>query len=124
MQALTDSQIRDASVRFYDSSQNWSQRYHQGNRSGFFQDSLPGLHEIDEMIRQSQFMMESLSRVREVVVQQQNALSEHRARFARGPAEEDYPGMSDDYKTSGFAGGDAKKRRGVRISYPIFTKQC
>jgi hypothetical protein len=74
---------------------------------------LPGLHEIDDMLRQSHVMMESLARVKEVVIQQQNALSEHRARFARGAMEEEYGAMSDDYKSGGFAGGDAKKRRGV-----------
>lgn len=99
----------------YDASQNWTHRYHQGNRSGFFQDSLPPPHEIDEMMRQSHALMENLARVKEVVIQQQNALSEHRARFAR-PLDDEYASMSDDYKTGGFAAGDAKKRRGVRMS--------
>ena len=108
-------QIRETSLRLYDGSQNWTHRYHQGNRSGFFQDSLPPVHEIDEMMRHSHVMMEHLARVKEVVIQQQNALSEHRARFARAPMEEDYGGMSDDYKAGGFAGGDAKKRRGVSV---------
>ena len=58
-------------------------------------------------------MMENLARVKEVVIQQQNALSEHRARFARGGLEDEYQGMGDDFKAGGFAGGDAKKRRGV-----------
>lgn len=71
------------------------------------------------MMRQSHIMMENLARVKEVVIQQQNALSEHRARFARAPMEEDYGGMSDDYKSGGFAGGDAKKRRGVS-GFPLF----
>lgn len=109
------AQIRETSLRLYDGSQNWTHRYHQGNRSGFFQDSLPPVHEIDEMMRHSHVMMENLARVKEVVIQQQNALSEHRARFARAPLEEDYGAMSDDYKAGGFAGGDAKKRRGVSV---------
>jgi hypothetical protein len=34
--------------------------------------------------------------------------------MARGShLEEDYNGISDDYKGGGFAGGDGKKRRGV-----------
>jgi hypothetical protein len=54
--------------------------------------------------------------MREVTVAQQTALSEHRARMARGnQLEEDYNGISDEYKGGGFAGGDAKKRRGVRV---------
>lgn len=74
------------------------------------------------MMRQSHIMMENLARVKEVVIQQQNALSEHRARFARAPMEEDYGGMSDDYKSGGFAGGDAKKRRGVS-GFPLFQSR-
>jgi len=104
--------VRETSLRFYDVSQNWTHRYHQGNRSGFFQDSLPPLHEIDDMMRNAHLMMDNLARVKEVVIQQQNALSEHRARFARGSLEDDYQGIADDYKAGGFAGGDAKKRRG------------
>ena len=109
-------QIREISIRLYDTSQNWTHRYHQGNRSGFFQDSLPPLHELDELMRQSHALIENLAHVKEVVIQQQNALSEHRARFAR-PAEDDYAAMSDDYKSGGFAAGDAKKRRGVCPQY-------
>lgn len=78
------------------------------------------------MMRQSHIMMENLARVKEVVIQQQNALSEHRARFARAPMEEDYGAMSDDYKSGGFAGGDAKKRRGVSGSpfVPVEGTNC
>lgn len=112
-------QIRESSIRLYDGSQNWTHRYHQGNRSGFFQDSLPPLHEIDEMMRQSHLMMENLARVKEVVIQQQNALSEHRARFARAPIEDEYGSISDFEKAGGFAGGDAKKRRGVSVPCPF-----
>lgn len=58
--------------------------------------------------------MENLTRLREVIIAQQTALSEQRARLARGShLEDDYRGLSDDYKGGGFAGGDSKKRRGV-----------
>lgn len=71
------------------------------------------------MMRQSHRVMESLSRMREVTVAQQTAISEHRARMARGhQLEEDYNGIPDEYKGGGFAGGDAKKRRGVRVMMP------
>ncbi len=97
-----------------DFSRVWAQRHHQSNRAGYYSDSLPGLHEIDDMLRQSHRVLENLGRMREAVVAQQTALSEHRARMARGShLEEDYNGISDDYKGGGFAGGDGKKRRGV-----------
>ena len=75
-------------------------------------DSLPSLQEVDDMMRHSHRVMDSLTHVRDVVVMQQTALSEQRARAAR---DDDYRGLHDDFKAGGFAGGDAKKRRGVSI---------
>lgn len=44
---------------------------------------------------------------------QQNALNEQRACAARGQQlEDDFHSLSEDFKSGGFAGGDAKKRRG------------
>lgn len=66
------------------------------------------------MLRQSHRIFENLTHLREVVIAQQTALSEQRARLARGNhMEDDYHNLSDEYKGAGFAGGDAKKRRGV-----------
>ena len=60
--------------------------------------------------------MENLAHIRETVVAQQNAASEHRARLARGMnGIEEYADMSDEYKAGGFCAADAKKRRGVRF---------
>lgn len=71
---------------------------------------------MDDILRQSHRIYENLTHLREVVIAQQNALSEQRARLAPGThPEDDYHDLSDDYKTGGFAGGDAKKRRGVSI---------
>jgi hypothetical protein len=105
-------QIQEHAIRLYDGSQNWSRRYDQGTRSNFFQDSLPTLDEIAEMMRQSHLLMDNLSRVREAVIQQQAALSEHRARFAARPIDDEYAMNAEDYKAGGFASADSKKRRG------------
>lgn len=76
-------------------------------------DALPGVDEIDDTIRYTQHMMANLTRLREVAVMQQTALDEQRARAARGHnAEEDLRRMSEEFKSGGFASGDAKKRRG------------
>lgn len=76
-------------------------------------DGLPGTADIDEMIRCSHHMLENLSRLREVAIMQQNALNEQRARAARGqPSDDEFHRVSEDYRSGGFAGGDAKKRRG------------
>jgi len=69
------------------------------------------------MLRQSHRIYENLSHLRQVVVAQQTALSEQRARLARGShMEDDYHNLSDEYKGAGYAGSDAKKRRGVCIT--------
>jgi len=95
-------------------SKGWSQRVHQANRASYLADALPGTPDIDEMLRYSQHVSDNLSRLREVsVIQQQTVLNEQRARAARGQQlEDDYQGLSEDFKSGGFAGGDAKKRRG------------
>ena len=66
------------------------------------------------MMSHSHKILDNLTHMREAVIAQQTALSEQRARMVRGSQmESDYNGMSEDYKGGGFAGGDAKKRRGV-----------
>ncbi|RMD40186.1 hypothetical protein DV735_g4945, partial [Chaetothyriales sp. CBS 134920] len=106
-------EIGEASARTLDFSRIWAQRRHQGNRAGYFADTLPGIHEIEDMIRQSHRVLENLTHLKEVVVQQA-VVSEHRARMARGAhLNEEYVDIPDEYKgTGGFANGDAKKRRG------------
>lgn len=69
-------------------------------------------------MRQSHRVLDNLNHLREIVIAQQHALANHRARLAHGNhLEDEYGGMSDEYKGGGFAGGDAKKRRGVRVSH-------
>jgi hypothetical protein len=66
------------------------------------------------MMRRSNRIYENLGFLREVIVAQQTALNEQRERIARGVRmDEDYNGLADDFKAGGFAGIDAKKRRGV-----------
>jgi hypothetical protein len=73
------------------------------------------LQEIDDALRQSARVTENLTRIKEAVIAQQNALAEQRARAVKGDYyEDDYNGLHDDYKgNGGFVGSDAKKRRGV-----------
>lgn len=82
--------------------------------------------EVDEALRQSSRIIANLSQIKEAVIAQQSALAEQRARVVKGDYyEDDYAGLHDDYKgSSGFAGGDAKKRRGVgvrRRPLPAYT---
>ncbi|RMZ91660.1 hypothetical protein DV736_g1104, partial [Chaetothyriales sp. CBS 134916] len=107
------NEIGDASARTLDFSRIWAQRRHQGNRTGYFPETLPGIHEIEDMIRQSHRVLDNLTHLKEVVVQQA-VVSEHRARMARGShLNEEYADISEEYKgAGGFASGDSKKRRG------------
>ena len=64
------------------------------------------------MLRYSGRIMDGLAKIRDVAIAQQTALSEQRARAARGDhMMTDFGGLHDDYKS--YTGGDAKKRRGV-----------
>jgi hypothetical protein len=111
--ALKD--IIESSARTLDFSRVWSQRSYQGPRNSIFNEALPGLTEVEEMMGHSERVLQNLGRIREVVIAQQHALSEQRIRAAQGSyMNEDYSSMDADYRGSGgFAGGDAKKRRGV-----------
>ena len=99
-------------------AREWRDRSHQVNRTGYFPEALPNLMEIEDMMRHSNRITEGFSQIREVVIAQQNALSEQRARVSReDQAMSDYGMLNDDYKN--YTGGDAKKRRGVsRICFP------
>jgi hypothetical protein len=70
------------------------------------------------MMRQSTLVTAAFARIREVIINQQHALAEQRAQSQAFKAEnhfdEEGHGYQDDFKGSGgFAGADAKKRRGV-----------
>jgi hypothetical protein len=73
------------------------------------------LQEVDDALRQATRVTENLTRIKDAVIAQQNALAEQRARAVKGDYyEDDYNGLHDDSKgNGGFVGGDAKKRRGV-----------
>lgn len=108
------NEVRDISKHTTDLAGLWSQRYHQLNRASYYTEGLPNPVEIDDMIQNIHKVLENLSRLREVSVMQQNAFHEQqRARMAQGQhVEDDFHRLSDEYKAGGFAGGDAKKRRG------------
>lgn len=77
------------------------------------------------MMRQSQRVIESLGRIRDIVIMQQTALSEERARAATSNRmSDDYHVVTDEYKSGGFAGGDAKKRRGVSSPAQRVSSLC
>ncbi|KAI9873219.1 MAG: hypothetical protein M1830_000685 [Pleopsidium flavum] len=116
------NEIAEGSGRMLDFSRHYSAHAHQTQRSGPIPGSLPTLLECDEMIRQHGRVYDSFARIREVLLTQQLALAEQRQHDQgyKGSSEydEDGVGYQDELKGGGgFAGADAKKRRGVSYSF-------
>ncbi|KIW30150.1 uncharacterized protein PV07_05919 [Cladophialophora immunda] len=107
------NEISESCLRTLDFCRTWGQRAHQSNQVGYLNETLPSIAELDEILRHTHRSYELLTYVREMVVAQENAKVEQQARLARGAhAEEEYPTAPDEYKSGGYTGGDAKKRRG------------
>ncbi|KAK5307019.1 hypothetical protein LTR99_002711 [Exophiala xenobiotica] len=117
------NEINEASARTLDFARTWAQRFHHGSRSGYFHEALPSLSEMDDVLRHSHHIFENLTHLRELVIAQQTALSEHRARQA-----EEYHGLSDGYRNQGLVDRgerDAKKqRRGQKAAPPGRCHSC
>ena len=86
--------------------------------------ALPKLEEVDDMIRRQNRVLDSMMRIREVVIAQQHALAEQRSRDEANKAHQsEYDGDHGPYQEKqegggGFAGPDPKKKRGVGLSDP------
>ncbi|EXJ79244.1 hypothetical protein A1O3_08745 [Capronia epimyces CBS 606.96] len=107
------NEISEACARTLDFSRTWALRFHQGTRVGYFHESLPALPEVDDVLRQSHRILENVTHLRELVIAQQTALSEQRARqTTRNHPEDEYAVHSEEYRGGGFPGPEAKKRRG------------
>lgn len=78
---------------------------------------------MDDVLRHSHRIFENLTHLRELVIAQQNALSEHRARQA-----EEYRGLPDGYRNPALGDRgerDAKKqRRGVSAVLPLSREEA
>lgn len=108
-------------------ARHYGQRAHQTQRSGPVPGSMPSLVEVDEMIKQEERIHMSLARIREVIVNQQQAALAEQAqgihyKATNGYDVEDSNSHYDDTK-GGFAGADPKKRRGVRTRWsPLYNR--
>lgn len=102
---------------------------HQQARTGPTLATLPSIVELDDMIQKSRLQMDSLGKIREVVIAQQAAYEQQAAdqrEQQRSYAEPDStPQKSslEDDANAGFAGGDTKKRRG-RAAPPGRCHSC
>lgn len=88
-------------------------------------ESLPGIQECDEMIIRQNRVLESLNRIREVIVAQKIALAEQQnqeRRYKVTPSEfdDDASSYQDKMDGGGFGGSDSKKRRGVCPFWSVY----
>ena len=119
------NEITTASSATHDFARAWSERAHHHQRSDNALDSLPDLQGIDEMMRQSSNMMDALTKIRDVVIAQQQALAEEKARIAQGEQYDEECGRyQDDFKASNFGANDGKKRRGVSYAANVEKSAC
>ncbi|KAL1626051.1 hypothetical protein SLS56_007025, partial [Neofusicoccum ribis] len=113
-------QIAEGSGRLNDFLRVYGQRAHQAQRSGPVPGSTPAVSEVDDLIKQGQRIVESLARIREVVLTTQQAHLAEQAQDPRYKAttngyepDESHHSYGEDPKgAGGFAGSDPKKRRG------------
>lgn len=121
-------QISQTSSIVSDFSRRYGDRLHQTARSGPTPSTLPGIVEVEDMMAKSRLQLDSLSKIREVVVAQQVAYDQQAAEQRQQQKAYAEPMMSahhsemDDLK-AGFAGSDPKKRRG-RAAPPGRCHSC
>lgn len=112
----------------------WTREYgtraHQTQRSGPIPGSMPSLEECDEMIREQEKTLQAMARIREVIFKQHQALQEQKIYDQRNykatpsEADDDHNSYMDKLDgQGGFAGSDAKKRRG-RAAPPGRCHSC
>ncbi|KAL8937213.1 MAG: hypothetical protein Q9216_004541, partial [Gyalolechia sp. 2 TL-2023] len=110
-------QVAEYSGRTLEFSNLYGTRAHQTQRSGPMPGSLPTLAECDEVLGHQKRVLDSMQRIKEVIIAQQHALAEQRNYEKYNPpseADEDGGSFHDKIEGSGgFAGSDPKKRRGV-----------
>jgi hypothetical protein len=93
-------------------------RLHQSQRSEPTPDNLPQLQEIDHLMEKSRRQLDCYAKMREFIIAQQTAYF-HQAQEQQSRAQEgvkrDSVHQNEESKAGGFAGAEAKKRRGVSI---------
>ncbi|KAL8681767.1 MAG: hypothetical protein Q9186_002156 [Xanthomendoza sp. 1 TL-2023] len=112
------NEIAEGSGRALEFSRHYGSRAHQTQRSGPMPGSMPSMAECDEMMNYQRRVLDSMQSIKEVIIAQQHALAEQRNyNYNNKPSSEaDDDGSSFNDKaegSGGFAGAEAKKRRGV-----------
>ncbi|KAI4229242.1 MAG: hypothetical protein L6R36_000990, partial [Xanthoria steineri] len=122
------NEIAEGSGRALEFSRHYGARAHQTQRSGPVSGSVPSVAECDEMMSYQKRVLDSMQSIKEVIIAQQQALADQRSyEHSYKPASEaDEDGASFHEKlegSGGFAGAEAKKRRG-RAAPPGRCHSC
>ncbi|KAL1297422.1 hypothetical protein AAFC00_004953 [Neodothiora populina] len=118
------NEIADGSSRTLDFSRQLGAKMHQAQRSGPIAGTLPSLHEIDDMMARSRNTLDCLGRMRETVVAQEAAYCYAQEQHQyKSQDESKRDSVHDESKLGGFAGPEAKKRRG-RAAPPGRCHSC
>ncbi|KAI1960213.1 hypothetical protein LOZ58_003932 [Ophidiomyces ophidiicola] len=107
------NEVVEGTCRTLDFSRVHAARIYQANRS---EHTLPTLAEIDDLLQTQRRNLEALGRIRGAVLDQEHAMAQQRERMRLLHSEPGGPAaFREDAKAAsgGFAGGDAKRRRGV-----------
>lgn len=119
--------MSQSSRELLDFSDYYRQKAHTTQRTGPLPGTIPHLQQLDDMMKHSDGVRESLSRLRQIIVSQRQVEEEaSRAKAAKivaeaSPLYEQQSEPADTRGDGGFAGADSKKRRGV--SFADFTMQ-
>lgn len=122
------NEIAKGSQLASDFARNYGIRAHQDARAGMTAESLPSIEECSDMISRQTRVLDSMNRIKDVINAQQEALKQRLSQEQRynAPSEydDDAPGYHDKLDgAGGFAGADAKKRRG-RAAPPGRCHSC
>ncbi|KAK5170485.1 uncharacterized protein LTR77_005073 [Saxophila tyrrhenica] len=126
------SEIGQTSNHMMDFSRRYGDRMHQNARAGPSLATLPSVVEVEDMIQKARIQLDSLSKIREVVLTQQAAyeqqMADQRQRHESFTEAPPPPPSADPYMDAedvkgGFAGSETKKRRG-RAAPPGRCHSC
>ncbi|KAA6412650.1 MAG: hypothetical protein FRX48_03642 [Lasallia pustulata] len=123
------NEIAEASGRALEFSQHYGNCAHQNQRSGPSPGSIPSLQECEELLRRQTGVLDAITRIREcIITRQQQALAEQRSQDQAYKGSSEFGDDGSAYQdkldgSGGFAGADAKKRRG-RAAPPGRCHSC
>ena len=99
----------------------WRERAHHNPRDRPSLHQMPQIPDVDDMLRQSSRVQDSLRCLRDMIAMQHAEVEERsqkeRERLHHESAMDEYSVAQEEQKAGGFAGNDTKKRRGV--SFPV-----